>query len=238
MVAKSYQNFSQVCDPYLVNGRWYVKVDTGKNIRQVRWYSAKEYEKLYGEKAPVDEKSYKSQKDVLGFSEGYITIFRGDTFEHKEALKEAGARYTRWWGWGISGGSPIPSIEGLTPIKLNWEVVGDENGYCFNEAQVLKALEPYLYETENNLSTYQGSIGERLRNIPVKITACNSFTSNYGERYVFNFEDENGNVYVWFTTSKKNTTEKGASCLLTGTVKEHNTYKGIKQTILSRCVLS
>ena len=33
MVAKSYQNLKQVCEPYLKSGRMYVKVQQGNNQR-------------------------------------------------------------------------------------------------------------------------------------------------------------------------------------------------------------
>ena len=49
MVAKSYQGFEIVSDVYVVDGRKYVKVRNGKgSIQQVRWYSEKEYARMYG----------------------------------------------------------------------------------------------------------------------------------------------------------------------------------------------
>jgi hypothetical protein len=39
------------------------------------------------------------------------------------------------------------------------------------------------------------------------------------------------------TTSCKYDVEIGDHILLTGTVKEHSEYKGVKQTKMSRCIL-
>lgn len=231
MVAKSYQNLSQVGTPYSVNGRMYVKVATSTGTKQVRWYTENEYRSMYG--ADAIPEARKTQKEVLGFAEGYITIFRGETFDHKEELKEAGARYTRWWGWGIAGGSKVPEIEGLEPVRLDWETVGGPDGKCYTEDVVTAALEPILYGAGK--SSYQGQVGERLRNIPVTVISCNTFASNYGAKQVITFEDNFENVYVWFTTSKQ--VDAGTNWLLTGTVKDHNTYKGVAQTILTRCSL-
>lgn len=231
MVAKSYQNLSQVGEPYCVNGRMYVKVATSTGTKQVRWYTENEYRSMYG--ADAISETRKTQKEVLGFAEGYITIFRGETFDHKEELKEAGARYTRWWGWGIAGGSEVPEIEGLEPVRLDWETVGGPDGKCYTEEVVTAALEPILYGAGK--SSYQGQVGERLRNIPVTVISCNTFASNYGAKQVITFEDNFENVYVWFTTSKQ--VDAGTNWLLTGTVKDHNTYKGVAQTILTRCSL-
>lgn len=231
MVAKSYQNYPLVGEPYLVNGRMYVKVNTGKTVRQVRWYTENEYRAMYGESATQEAR--KSQKEVLGFAEGYITIFKGETFEKKEELREAGATYTRLWGWSIAGGKEVPEINGLEPVRLDWSLVGGEDGQCYNEEVIKNAVEPLLYGAGK--STHQGEIGERLRNIPVVVVSCNQFTSNFGDKNVITFEDEYENVYVWFTTTRS--LEADTHWILTGTVKAHNIYKGTAQTTLTRCSL-
>lgn len=231
MVAKSYQNYPLVGEPYLVNGRMYVKVNTGKTVRQVRWYTENEYRAMYGESATQETK--KSQKEILGFAEGYITIFKGETFEKKEELREAGATYTRLWGWSIAGGKEVPEIDGLEPVRLDWSLVGGEDGKCYNEEVIKNAVEPLLYGAGK--STHQGEIGERLRNIPVVVVSCNQFTSNFGDKNVITFEDEYENIYVWFTTARS--LEAGTHWILAGTVKAHNIYKGTAQTTLTRCSL-
>lgn len=231
MVAKSYQNYPLVGEPYLVNGRMYVKVNTGKTVRQVRWYTENEYRSMYGESATQEAK--KSQKEVLGFAESYITIFKGETFDHKEELREAGATYTRLWGWSIAGGKEVPEINGLEPVRLDWSLVGGEDGKCYNEEVIKNAVEPLLYGAGK--STHQGEIGERLRNIPVVVVSCNQFTSNFGDKNVITFEDEYENIYVWFTTARS--LEADTHWILTGTVKAHNVYKGTAQTTLTRCSL-
>lgn len=231
MVAKSYQNYPLIGEPYLVNGRMYVKVNTGKTVRQVRWYTENEYRAMYGESATQETK--KSQKEILGFAEGYITIFKGETFEKKEELREAGATYTRLWGWSIAGGKEVPEIDGLEPVRLDWSLVGGEDGKCYNEEVIKNAVEPLLYGAGK--STHQGEIGERLRNIPVVVVSCNQFTSNFGDKNVITFEDEYENIYVWFTTARS--LEAGTHWILAGTVKAHNIYKGTAQTTLTRCSL-
>ena len=80
MVAKSYQKMEQVGEPYAKeNGRIYVKVKntTTGAIKEVRWYNETEYARMYpGETA--SDKLNVNQKNILGFQEGYITIFKGN----------------------------------------------------------------------------------------------------------------------------------------------------------------
>ena len=50
MVAPSFQSMTQVSEIYIKNGKNYVNVKNEKTgtIRSVRWYSEKEYYKIYG----------------------------------------------------------------------------------------------------------------------------------------------------------------------------------------------
>lgn len=88
-VAKSYQALTQIGEPYELNGKMYVKVQAKSGAKQVRWYTDREYAKMYPEDKSVltsfgeDKKKspyWRSQKDVLGFEEGFIWIFKGDTY--------------------------------------------------------------------------------------------------------------------------------------------------------------
>lgn len=234
MVAKSYQNLEIVSDIYTVNGRTYVKVRLGNGAdKQVRWYSDKEYERLYGEKV-VDHSNdpfYKTQKEVLGFGEGYITIFQGNTYDVKETLKEAGARYTRFWGWGIAGGQEVPEIEGIKSVRLDWSAVGRDDEVLKSDEEVSAAVEKLMYEPSS--SKFQGSVGERIKGLLVKVVKNITIQGYYGFSHVHNFEDEEGNVYAWITASKD--LPVGNVYWLDGTIKDHKTYKGVDETVLTRC---
>ena len=66
LVAKSYQKLEQLCDPYEVNGKMYVKVRMKNgNEKTVRAYSEAEYRR-YNPEVKIIQPA-KSRKDVLGF---------------------------------------------------------------------------------------------------------------------------------------------------------------------------
>jgi len=88
----------------------------------------------------------------------------------------------------------------------------------------------------NSSSKFLGETGERLRDIEATLThtwSSDYDDSPYGPRVMNKFETPEGNVIVWWTG--REAAEKGDKVLLTGTVKKHDTYKGTKQTILTRC---
>ena len=82
-VAKSFQTFEQLCEPYSTSGKMYIQVKNPKTgtIRTVRWYTEKEYAKMYPSEISVTTKKVKTQKEVLGFEKGYITFINRKNFK-------------------------------------------------------------------------------------------------------------------------------------------------------------
>jgi hypothetical protein len=235
MVAKSYQNLKVVKEPYMVNGRMYVQVELGNgSAKQVRWYSDAEYKKMYPD-AVIDHSNdpyWKSQKEVLGFKAGFITIFTGNTYENKEWFKEIGCTYRKFWGWGLPGDMELPAElpEGIAAVRLDWELVGKDDEVLKTDAEVQKAVASLTEEP--SVSEYQGTIGDR---ITVELTVKKAIKLNgfYGESTMHIMEDAAQNVYVWTTASK--TWAEGAVKVVAGTIKDHREYKNTKQTVLTRC---
>ena len=54
---------------------------------------------------------------------------------------------------------------------------------------------------------------------------------------IYKFVDEHGNILIWNTGSWK-TLQEGKRYNLKGKIKEHNTYNGENQTILTRCTIT
>ena len=238
MVAKSYQGLEQIGELYTLNNRKYVKVRTKSGtLKQVRFYTEKEYLKMYpGEKIETEDKiiRLKQQREVLGFGdEGFITIFKGNTYEDKEYFKESKARYTRMWGWYFISTDVIPDDlpEDVEPVRLPWNLVGNEDGTLKNEDSVIAAVESLIYEPD--ISEYQGKVGDRL-DLILTVESAISLDGYFGPNTMHIMRDYDGNCYVWTTAAKS--WEKGTEHHISGTVKDHKTYKGIKQTVLTRCL--
>lgn len=91
-------------------------------------------------------------------------------------------------------------------------------------------------------SEYVGNVKDRLR-LNLVCVAVNA--TAYGRCYTF--ADKEGNAFVWFTSTCCFVDEDaeatrfatvGSEVCLRGTVKAHKEYKGIKQTVLTRCRVS
>ena len=88
-----------------------------------------------------------------------------------------------------------------------------------------------------------GEIGDRLKDLQVTIAHVHvlygTAVSYRGNDYRWvTFHTAEGDVLKWKTTVDIDEDAKGSTATLTGTVKAHDTYRGIPQTILTRCRLT
>lgn len=235
MVAKSFQNLKIEGEPFNQNGRLYVNVITNSgSLRKVRWYSDYEYKKMYPEEADnhANDPYYKTQKVVLGFINDFITIFKNNNYENSDYFRSKGARYTKWWGWFFASDAEIPEDlpEGVIPVRLDWSLVGTSDEKLKSDKEVADVVDSLIYN--NGESEYQGEIGEKIERILIveKAIALDGF---YGASTMHIMRDDDGNCYVWTTAAKS--WEPQTEHHIVGTVKDHKQYKGMKQTILTRC---
>jgi len=120
----------------------------------------------------------------------------------------------------------------------------------------IEAEKKATQQKEESISDYIGTPGEKIQ---VELIYMNSFSyefqySAYSTQtnFIHKFLDNNGNIFVWKTAKSikeivngKNFYTKecidiniGHNLKLKGSIKEHNEYKGEKQTILTRCKIS
>lgn len=233
MVAKSFQSYNIVSEVYTVNDRQYVKVQNPRtgNTRQVRWYTEAEYNKMYNI-TDHDSIFFKSQKIVLGFVNDYITIFKNDGMdEDNEYFKLSSARYCRGWGWYFPSDVDLPKDlpEEYEPIRLEWSQVGNDNETLKSDAEVREGIDAIVYPMHP--SQYQGTLGERIER-EIMVTHNYKLETNFGHSNMMTFEDKDGNIYLWTTTAKD--WAEGTKHKIRGTVKNHNVYQNVHQTVLNR----
>lgn len=244
--------------PPLFSGTCFKCNGAGKIAKWVKAYTDEEYEKyLITQEKNKERKRLKEEeriKELENNSEinkkellekwGYdpedpiVYIVTGeDTYAIKNELKDAGCRFNPALGWYSNHEIEVRKGYILVPIKLDnlfdWfprtkRLEIKENAKEVADAAIQKAL-------PKSNSEYIGDIKERLRDLRVVLTSFRSFDGFYGTTFIYTFKKED-DVLIWMTSSCKEI-EIGDELLLTGTVKEHSEYKGVKQTKLSRCII-
>lgn len=99
-----------------------------------------------------------------------------------------------------------------------------------------KAMEKERERQAAMTSEWQGEVGEKT----VFTLKCDSVfyqESCYGRRAtttsIYKLSDSQGNRFTWF--SSNDVLEVGNTYTLKGSIKAHDEYKGVKQTVLTRC---
>ena len=175
----------------------------------------------------------RNPKSILGFDEGYITIFQGDTYPYIQWFKDNGAKYNCIWGWSFASTVEMPDElpPGITPVRLEWDKIA-ENDELRPEVLIRKTADELRYG--DSTSKYVGIIGDRITKVLtiIKIVPLNGA---YGESNIYIFEDGEQNIYTWTTASSRNW-KQGETYRIKGTVKNHQLFRNVQQTALSRCV--
>jgi hypothetical protein len=231
LVAKSFEGLPQLTEPYEVNGKMYVKVRTKSGTtRQVRAYNETEYKK-YNPEVKIIQKA-KPRWEVLGFGEKrFIWLFKGNTYAALDWFRASPCRFARPWGWYLPSDIelPTPLPAEVEPIKLMWDQVSDDD-VLKSENDIQKIVESMIYDAGN--SEWIGEVGERLT-LTLICTKAVEVENMYGTSTINTLEDENGNVFVWSTSARSLT--PGYYYEMTGKIKDHSTFRNVKQNILTNC---
>ena len=172
--------------------------------------------------------------------EGRTWVVMGNTFEIKDELKEAGAKYNQLFGWHFDHAD-----NGFTCVEVSIEEIAEKDDRyvweLYEEWFILKLIkEKKDANAPKTESQYVGNVGDK---VEMKLIFKQDYTfethfTYYGElNFIYKFADENGNTFTW-KTGKMLELEEGKTYTVKGTIKEHSEYKGDKQTVLTRCKIA
>jgi len=89
-----------------------------------------------------------------------------------------------------------------------------------------------LQSKRAEIAQHVGTVGERMR-LKLMVEKVVQYDSMYGTIHLHIMSDDNGNVFIWFSSSGAH--ETGAEIILKGTLKKHDERNGIKQNVLTMC---
>ena len=128
------------------------------------------------------------------------------------------------------------------------------NGYLWNVFTVLaddyilirhigiaaSAIVAYNRATERQLegaaSEFVGEVKKRLMFPHLEVTFVRAFDGNYGTTYLHKMVDPEGNQFTWWASIPE-PFDVGDMLTGKGSVKDHEVYREVKQTVLTRCRL-
>lgn len=189
-----------------------------------------------------------NDKDKVEF--GFITdtiyvVKEKDTYDIKEELKNAGAKWNKEWKrWIFDDTVNIDILNKYNVKEVHYtEVAHIHKCYAddpierisFDTCDIYNYINNKLYaeDLNNNISKYMYNIKDR---VEIKLIKEDVFGYNtqYGYMHIYILKDKEGNTYKWNTSSTLDM-EDEKWYTVKATVKAHEEYKGEKQTVLTRC---
>lgn len=128
-------------------------------------------------------------------------------------------------------------LNNLRVILGDQAIVSRHIGIAVSAIQVIQREKQKVAEKKTQIeSDYIGTEKQRIRGTEltfIRETAMGF--SNYGETFLYTFQDNSGNVLTWFTGKRDFNT--GEKYIMDFTVKGHREYNGIKQTNITRATI-
>ena len=226
---------------------------SGFITKEVRLYTDKEFEQMEKASAKAAEKREAAREQKMKaeyadkrvkwleencFNENLTTFvyFPADSFEIKDSLKDAGFRFSKNLLWHIAN---IPEGYEDKVVEITLDQVAEigawGEGFYRPGARtfvddILKNCRPI----EESTSEWLFEEKERFYDYAVVLKSVRGMETRFGWTQLVKFEDANGNILQWWTAVEIKA-EVGDQVLLTGTVKAHDEYKGVKSTTVTRC---
>lgn len=178
----------------------------------------------------------KEWKKKNGFNAEDVTyVVIGESYSIKNELKDAGFIFNPILKWhrdtneGYEDKTIKVNLNDVVEFSSNGEGVYKSTAKNF----ISNIINPYKSQVE---TFYYGEIGQKLDDIEVILKSKRDYMGNWGQSYIYTFEDNNSHIFIWFTTKiiEFNINDE---LYLRGTIKSHNEYNNQKQTIITRCKL-
>ena len=219
-----------------------IKVYTPEYRAKLDAMNAKRAEKKRAKRTEEFKANLSEHIQKKGFNKsGKIYVSTGNTYEIKDQLREAGAK---WNSYPLGSWVFTEKPEEFNTVELTADeclAFHYEEGWLDWSTEVnFRELINSKMPTEENTSQYVGNVGDRL---DLEVTFIKRFTyeipsfRGWGTDYmaINTFKDDEGNCFIWKSTRAYFNVAEGSKVRLRGTVKEHSEYKGTKQTMLQRC---
>lgn len=187
-----------------------------------------------------------------GFSkDGKTYIVLGDTYAIREDLKAAGAKFSYNLGWHFPEPNPNYATREITKDTIVFQndeetvtVLRELTNGMLDWPYDVYYLQEYVKRLQEEYKAslmpetkFFGELGQKVE-LTLALDRRSFFDTQWGSTAIYAFTDAEGHHFIWKTASWPDALTKvneGDSIVLKGTIKEHNEYKGCKQTVLTRC---
>jgi len=118
------------------------------------------------------------------------------------------------------------------------QVSGRDIGYIIALIPTYARAQENKIKTQSKSNEWLGAPGQKLPPTRVTVIGTQDIASDYGTKQLVRMEDEQGHMIIWWNSSQHRM-EQGKQYTITGgTIKKHDEFRGVKQTVLTRAKLT
>lgn len=164
-----------------------------------------------------------------------LAALGGETLETSEVDQQLAEDTMRWINDHLATKSHPSDFE------INLVRIADRGLVAYRElprlAPAVVSYQKYLERiAATGSSCHVGTVGDRIE-LEVVVRRARSRETHFGQQQIYEMEDGDGNLLVWFSTSSS-LLDEGESYKLRGTIKRHEIYRDAKRTVLTNCRVS
>ena len=234
------------------NGVCFACGGIGYTTKDVRLYTEAEIERMEQNNERARQKKMAEQEQKMkaefetkrkewlaknNFSEdGYTYIITGDSYSIKDELKANGWRYDSVTKWHKA--DPAGYEDRVIKIHVDdcyecsaWGEYHYITGAKDKIDNLLAGTQP------QETSEWIGEAGDKLTDLKVQLVRKYSFDGKFGTTTVYTFRTEDGDLLTWFSSTFQPYDVNDWMKIKTTTIKDHNEYKGVKSTVITRAKL-
>lgn len=238
----------------VANGVCFKCGGTGYLTKDVRLYTEKELEAMEraNERSRQKKAEEQEQKMKAEFEEkrlawleknnfnidGYTYIYIGsDSYSIKDELKANGWRYDPVIKWHKADPAGYEDKAILRHVEEYFEpsAWGD---YHYKEGAKELADKLFAATQPKVESNWIGEVGDKITDLKVQLIRKYTMDGKYGLTTLYGFQDENGNIINWWSSTFQEIEINDWTTIVRGTIKKLDEYKGVKQTVVTRCKLA
>lgn len=140
----------------------------------------------------------------------------------------------------IEWAASLSDAEAAGDYMNNIRVIARSEAIAFRHAGIAVSIIPAyqrhlakkIEQESAGESQWQGTIAKREVFKGLKLSRVTASEGAYGVTNIHRFTDASGNIFVWYASNAK--LEVGKTFDIKATVKKHDDYKGVKQTVIIR----
>lgn len=207
-------------------------------VRTEAYHNKMEAKRIARQRAKAEDLN-KELFEKNGLSEdGKAYIVMGNTYQIKEELKEEGARYHKALNWYFSRPEEGYKTIEIEVVEYDEEThIAKMKDYIDLEYIVKEKKEEAERKENEGKTEYAGEIKQKISaNVILEKHIQHYERYGYEPQLVnlYIMRDSDNHVFTW-NTQKNIEVEEGKALRVSGTIKALKEYRGMKQTVLTRC---